>query len=81
MYKRNDERFLIGVASETIEKGRMKMGFRQRYYSRMHVVLKEGLSNLEKKKLALDKKLKIVGSAGLIRENIPLRNSAATWSW
>lgn len=62
-------------------KGRMKMGIRQRYYSRMHVVLKEGLTYAEKKQLAFEKKLKKVVSAGVVREDVPLRNPAQTWCW
>ena len=71
-----------GKANKLIEpKGRMKMGFRQRYYSRMHVILKEGLSNVGKRKLLFDKRVRRVTSAGLAREDVPIRNPTPQWAW
>jgi large subunit ribosomal protein L22 len=62
-------------------KGRGRMGIRQKYKAKMHVVLKEGLSIAEQKKKLMAKKLKRIVSAGLVREDVPLRNPRPAWAW
>ena len=49
--------------------------------SRLNVVLKEGKTVAEVKSELRQKKLKRVVSAGLIREDVPLRNPSSAWSW
>ena len=62
-------------------KGRGKMGIRKKYKATMHVVLKEGLTLEETKKREMDYKLRRIVSAGLVREDVPLRNPSSAWAW
>lgn len=62
-------------------KGRGRMGIRKKYKAKMHVVLKEGLSIAEQKQKLMAKKLKRIVSAGIVREDRPLRNPRPAWAW
>jgi len=62
-------------------RGRGHRGIRVRPDSRMTVVLREGKTFVEKKNKEREKKLRAVRSAGLIREDVPLRNPAPMWGW
>ncbi|KAJ8522947.1 hypothetical protein ONZ45_g456 [Pleurotus djamor] len=62
-------------------KGRAHYGVRIHPDSRLHVVLKEGKTLAERKAEERQKKLKRIVSAGLVRENRPIRNPASTWCW
>lgn len=71
-----------GRMAKRIEiKGRGKMGIRMKYKAKMHVVLKEGLSIAEQKEKLMEKKLRRIVSAGLVREDQPLRNPRPAWAW
>ncbi|KAG9048282.1 hypothetical protein FS837_000345 [Tulasnella sp. UAMH 9824] len=63
-------------------KGRSRTGIKHHRYSRMHVVLKEGPTReetlLKKRKKALKRALV---SAGVVREDVPIRNPRSQWSW
>lgn len=62
-------------------KGRGRYGIRIHPDSRLSVVLREGKTVAELKEEARRKTLKRVVSAGLIREDVPLRNPAPAWAW
>ncbi|EGN93048.1 hypothetical protein SERLA73DRAFT_98399 [Serpula lacrymans var. lacrymans S7.3] len=62
-------------------KGRAKYGIRVHPDSRINVVLKEGKTFEEKKKAERERRLKKIVSAGLVREDVPLRNPSASWQW
>ncbi|KIM90791.1 hypothetical protein PILCRDRAFT_147912 [Piloderma croceum F 1598] len=62
-------------------RGRMHHGVRIHPDSRMTVILREGKTFVEKKNKVREKKLRAVRSAGLVREDVPLRNPAPMWSW
>jgi large subunit ribosomal protein L22 len=47
----------------------------------MHVVFKEGKTREELMKEARTRKLKRIVSAGMVREDVPLRNPPSTWAW
>jgi len=47
----------------------------------MHVVLREGKTFEQLKKEQRERRLKRIVSAGLVREDVPLRNPARTWQW
>ena len=71
-----------GKAAKRLEiKGRSRMGIRVKPKARMHVVLKEGQTSEEVEKKVRMAKLKRVVSAGLVREDRPLRNPAPRWAW
>lgn len=66
----------------TIEpRGRNHYGIRQHPNSKMTVVLREGKTVEEKKAERRQKVLKRIVSAGVTREDVPLRNPAPTWTW
>ncbi|OAX43502.1 ribosomal protein L22 [Rhizopogon vinicolor AM-OR11-026] len=62
-------------------RGRGKFGIRVHPDSRMHVVLREGKTFEQLKKEQRARRLKRIVSAGLVRENVPLRNPSRTWQW
>jgi len=62
-------------------RGRGHRGIRVHPDSRMTVVLREGKTFMEKKNKEREKKLRAIRSAGLIREDVPLRNPAPMWGW
>lgn len=62
-------------------KGRGRMGIRKKYKAKMHVVLKEGLTAFEQKQKLIAKKVDRIRSAGLVREDVPLRNPRPAWAW
>lgn len=62
-------------------RGRAHFGIRVHPDSRMTVVLREGKTFDEKKNKAREKKLRAVRSAGVVREDVPLRNPAPMWGW
>jgi large subunit ribosomal protein L22 len=71
-----------GVTMKRIEfKGRAKHGIRAHNFSKMKVVLREGKSQEEKDRAARERKLRKIISAGITREDIPIRNPAPGWSW
>ncbi|KAM5540391.1 hypothetical protein V8D89_005849 [Ganoderma adspersum] len=62
-------------------KGRGRAGLRVHPHSRMHVVLREGKTRAELHAEDRQRKLDKIRSAGLVREDIPIRNPGATWAW
>ncbi|KAI0268195.1 mitochondrial 50S ribosomal protein L22 [Gloeopeniophorella convolvens] len=62
-------------------KGRSKYGIRVHPDSRMSVVLKEGKTRVQLLEEERTRKLKRIVSAGLVREDKPLRNPRAMWTW
>ena len=62
-------------------RGRGKFGIRVHPESRMSVVLKEGKTRLELLEEDRARKLKRIVSAGLVREDKPLRNPSSMWTW
>lgn len=62
-------------------KARARTGIRIHPDSKMSVILREGKTMAELKEEERKKKLKRVVSAGLIREDVPLRNPGPAWAW
>jgi large subunit ribosomal protein L22 len=62
-------------------RGRGHSGVRIHPDSRIHVVLREGKTFEEKQKELRRKQLKRIVSAGLVREDVPIRNPAPYWGW
>jgi large subunit ribosomal protein L22 len=62
-------------------RGRGHFGIRVHPDSRLNVVLKEGKTFEQKRDEDRAKKLKRIVSAGLVREDKPLRNMGPMWSW
>ncbi|KII95216.1 hypothetical protein PLICRDRAFT_169888 [Plicaturopsis crispa FD-325 SS-3] len=62
-------------------RGRGKYGIRRHPDSRMHVVLKPGKTFKQKTMEERERKLKRIVSAGLVREDVPLRNPNPMWAW
>ena len=62
-------------------RGRGHFGVRVHPDSRLHVILKEGKTVAELKEDERKKQLKRIVSAGLIREDVPLRNPSPSWAW
>ncbi|KAI0347195.1 mitochondrial 50S ribosomal protein L22 [Trametopsis cervina] len=62
-------------------RGRGKMGIRVHPDSRLHVLLKEGKTAQEVKAADRKRKLKRIVSAGIVREDVPLRNPGPAWAW
>lgn len=62
-------------------RGRCKFGIRVHPDSRLSVVLKEGRTRQELLDKERARKLKRIVSAGLVREDKPLRNPSSMWTW
>lgn len=62
-------------------RGRGHYGIRIRNNAKMSVILAYGQSLEEKKAAEFKKKLKKVVSSSLVREDVPLRNPARSWTW
>ncbi|KAG2367386.1 ribosomal protein L22/L17 [Suillus spraguei] len=62
-------------------RGRGKFGIRVHPDSRMHVILREGKTFEQLRKEQRERRLRRIVSAGLVREDVPLRNPARTWQW
>lgn len=62
-------------------RGRSHYGIRVHPDSKMSVVLKEGKTYDEKKEKKRQKQLKAIRSAGIVREDVPLRNPSSMWAW
>ncbi|KZP00186.1 ribosomal protein L22 [Calocera viscosa TUFC12733] len=62
-------------------KGRGRFGVKHHPSARMCVVLKEGKTREEKKEAKLRKRIGLVRSAGLYRENVPIRNAGPVYAW
>ncbi|KAJ3522340.1 hypothetical protein NMY22_g11930 [Coprinellus aureogranulatus] len=62
-------------------RGRAHFGVRIRSNAKMSVVLSHGKTLDERKADAFKKKLKKIVSPSIIREDIPVRNPARTWTW
>ncbi|KAI0775925.1 ribosomal protein L22 [Trametes elegans] len=62
-------------------KGRGRAGIKHHPHSRLHVLLKEGKTLAEKRAEDRERKLKRIVSAGLVREDVPLRNPGPAWAW
>ncbi|KAI0368146.1 ribosomal protein L22 [Pilatotrama ljubarskyi] len=62
-------------------KGRGRAGIKRHPHSRLHVVLKEGKTRAELRAEEREKKLKRIVSAGIFREDVPIRNPGPAWAW
>ncbi|KAH9951689.1 mitochondrial 50S ribosomal protein L22 [Amylocystis lapponica] len=62
-------------------KGRGRMGIKTHPDSRLHVVLREGKTKVELKAKERERRLKRIISAGIVREDVPIRNPGASWAW
>ncbi|KZT12567.1 mitochondrial 50S ribosomal protein L22 [Laetiporus sulphureus 93-53] len=62
-------------------KARGRFGIREHPDSRMHVVLKEGKTRLQLAEEERARKLRRIVSAGVTREDVPLRNPSSSWQW
>jgi large subunit ribosomal protein L22 len=62
-------------------RGRGHHGIRTHPDARMSVILKEGKTFEQKKKEERARQLKRIVSAGLVREDVPLRNPGPMWGW
>ena len=63
-------------------KGRGRAGIKVHPHSRLHVVLKEGKTRAEQQVAERQRKLSKIMSAGLVREDVPIRRSpGASWAW
>ena len=49
--------------------------------AKLHVLLKEGKTYDEKVQAERERKLKRIKSAGIMREDMKLRNVAPIWAW
>jgi len=62
-------------------RGRGKFGIRVHPDSRMHVVLRPGKTYEQVRAEQRERRLKRIVSAGLVREDVLLRNPASFWQW
>ncbi|KAH7887747.1 ribosomal protein L22/L17 [Phlebopus sp. FC_14] len=62
-------------------RGRGKFGIRVHPDSRMSVILRPGKTFEELRKEERERRLKRIVSAGIVREDVPLRNPASIWQW
>jgi large subunit ribosomal protein L22 len=62
-------------------RARGHFGIRRHPNSKLHVVLREGKTAEEKAKELRQKQLKRIVSAGLVREDVPIRNPSPYWCW
>ncbi|KAI0327774.1 ribosomal protein L22 [Cubamyces sp. BRFM 1775] len=62
-------------------KGRGRAGIKNHPHSRLHVLLKEGKTRAELRDEERARKLKRIVSAGLVREDVPIRNPGPNWAW
>jgi len=62
-------------------KGRGRMGIKHHPSARMVVVLKEGKTSKEKREEDLRKRVGKIRSAGLYREDVPIRNAGPVYAW
>jgi large subunit ribosomal protein L22 len=62
-------------------KGRGKSGIRVHPDARLSVMLKEGKMRAQLLEEERVRKLKRIVSAGLVREDKPLRNPRSMWTW
>ena len=62
-------------------KGRGRAGLKIHPHYRLHVLLKEGKTRAEVRAEERARKLDRIVSAGLVREDVPLRNPGAMWAW
>ncbi|KAH7102910.1 ribosomal protein L22, partial [Auriculariales sp. MPI-PUGE-AT-0066] len=62
-------------------KGRGRMGIMETKYSRIWIRLREGQTPEERAEERRQKVLKRVRSAGVTREDRPLRNVSSAWTW
>ena len=71
-----------GKANKRAEiKGRGRVGIQTKYTAKMVVKLREGLTLEEKRQKDREARLKRIVSAGLNREDVPLRNPSSQWAW
>ncbi len=63
-------------------KGRARHGIKEHPQARLHVVLKEGLTKLELQERKMRKTLRLVRSAGVVREDQKIINHPThAWKW
>jgi len=62
-------------------KGRGRFGIRVHPDSRLSVILKEGKTKAELAREERARKLRRIVSAGIVREDVPLRNPGPAWAW
>lgn len=62
-------------------KGRGRFGIKHHPDSKMSVILKEGKTRAELMEEFKAKRLRRIVSAGMVREDVPLRNPSPQWAW
>lgn len=62
-------------------RGRGRMGVREHPDSRLHVMLREGKTRAELLKDERARKLRRIVSAGITRDDVPIRNPGSSWAW
>ncbi|KAJ3488692.1 hypothetical protein NLI96_g2661 [Meripilus lineatus] len=62
-------------------RGRGHYGIRHHPDARLHVLLKEGKTRAQLLQEEKARKLKRIVSAGMVREDVPLRNPGPAWAW
>lgn len=63
-------------------KGRGRAGMKYHAFARLHVLLKEGKTRIEKEERKFQKELGLVRSAGVVREDGVLRRKITSgWGW
>lgn len=62
-------------------KGRGRTGMKTHPHARLHVLLKEGKTQAELRDEGRARKLRKIVSAGLVREDVPIRNPGSSWAW
>ncbi|KAG8927727.1 hypothetical protein FRC03_011475 [Tulasnella sp. 419] len=71
-----------GTSSPRIDiKGRGRHGIKHLRYSRLVVKLKEGQTREDVVQRKREKAIKRAISAGVVREDVPIRNPAPYWTW
>ncbi|KZS91223.1 ribosomal protein L22, partial [Sistotremastrum niveocremeum HHB9708] len=62
-------------------KGRGRRGIKHHPDARLHVRLEEGKTYEERVQALRERRLKAIRSAGVVREDMKLRNVAPIWAW
>jgi len=62
-------------------KGRSRSGIKHHRYARLHVLLKAGETGEERLLKKRAKAVRRAVSAGIVREDVPIRNPRPVWAW